>query len=73
MGPPHKSFTEKPWYNESDGTKDFVLCSKGFVIAGAIYYKINYRGLKIKFFIGGILLSKGSLYRGFSVLSFKGL
>jgi hypothetical protein len=36
--------TEKPQYNESEGTKDFVLYSRGFVIAGTFYYRINYRG-----------------------------
>jgi hypothetical protein len=36
--------TGKPQYNESEETKDFVLYSKDFVIAGAFYYKINYRG-----------------------------
>jgi hypothetical protein len=36
--------TEKPRFNESEGTKDFVLYSRGFVIPGAFYYKINYRG-----------------------------
>jgi hypothetical protein len=35
--------TEKPRYNKSEGTKDFVLYSRGFVIAGAFYYRINYR------------------------------
>jgi hypothetical protein len=59
-------YTEKPQYNKSEGTKDFVLYSRGFVITGDFYYEINYRGLKIKFFIAGILLLKGLLYRGFS-------
>ena len=36
--------TEKPRFNESEGTKDFVLYSRGFVIAGDFYYKIKYKG-----------------------------
>jgi hypothetical protein len=36
--------TEKPRFNESEGSKDFILYSRGFVIAGALYYKTNYRG-----------------------------
>jgi hypothetical protein len=42
--------TEKPRYNESEGTKgfvlysrDFVIYSRDFVIAGYLYYEINYR------------------------------
>jgi hypothetical protein len=34
--------TGKPQINESEGTKLFVLYSRGFVIAGTFYYKINY-------------------------------
>ena len=37
-------YTGKPQYNKSEGTKDFVLYSRDFVIAGAFYYRINYRG-----------------------------
>jgi hypothetical protein len=37
-------YTLKPRFNESEGTKDFVFYSRDFVIAGAFYYKINYRG-----------------------------
>jgi hypothetical protein len=36
--------TGKPQYNESEGTKDFILYSRDFVIAEAFYYRINYRG-----------------------------
>jgi hypothetical protein len=61
--------TEKPRYNESEGTKNCVLYSRGFVIAVAFYNKITTEELRIKFFIGGILLLKVSLYRGFSVSS----
>jgi hypothetical protein len=34
--------TEKPRFNESEGAKDLVLYSRGFVIAGAFNYEINY-------------------------------
>jgi hypothetical protein len=57
---------DKPQFNKSKGTKDFLFCRRGFVIAGGFYYKIT-EGLRIKLFIAGILLLKGSLYRGFSV------
>jgi hypothetical protein len=40
----HFGYTEKPQYNESEGTKEFVLYSRGFVIAGVFNNKINYRG-----------------------------
>jgi hypothetical protein len=36
--------TEKPRFNESEGTKDSVLSDRDFVIAGAFYFEINYRG-----------------------------
>jgi hypothetical protein len=36
--------TLKPWFNKSEGTKDFVFYSRGFVIAEAFYYRIKYRG-----------------------------
>jgi hypothetical protein len=39
-----KLSTLKSRFNESEGTKDFVLYSKSFVIAGALYYRIYYRG-----------------------------
>jgi hypothetical protein len=59
--------TGKPRLNEYEGTKDFVLYSRDFVIAGLIYNKLNIEALEIKFFIAGILFLKGSLYRGCSV------
>jgi hypothetical protein len=37
-------YTGKPQYNESEGTKDFFIYSRDFVIAGAFSYRINYRG-----------------------------
>jgi hypothetical protein len=39
-----KITTLKPRFNESEGTKDFALYRRGFVIAGAFYYEINYKG-----------------------------
>jgi hypothetical protein len=36
-------YTGKPRFNESEGTKDFVLYSRGFVINGTFYYRINYK------------------------------
>jgi hypothetical protein len=39
----------------------------GVSIAGFFTIKLTTAGLKIKLFIVGILLLKGSLYRGFSV------
>jgi hypothetical protein len=36
--------TEKPRFNESEWTKDLVLYSRGFVIAGAFKYEIDYGG-----------------------------
>jgi hypothetical protein len=50
-------YTGKPRFNESEGSKDFVLYSKDFVIA--VFFT---EGLEIKFFIAGILILKGSLY-----------
>jgi hypothetical protein len=40
----HVGSTEKPLSNESEGTKDFVLYSRGFVIAGLFNNKNNYSG-----------------------------
>jgi hypothetical protein len=40
----NQTYTEKPRFNKSEGNKDIVLYSRGFVIAGAFYYKTNYRG-----------------------------
>jgi hypothetical protein len=57
---------EKPRFNKSEGSKDFVLYSRDFVIAVFKNIRLTTEGYKIKFFIAGILLSKGSLYRGFS-------
>jgi hypothetical protein len=37
-------------------------------LQGLFTIKLTTEGLRIKFFIAGILLLKGSLYRGFSVL-----
>jgi hypothetical protein len=37
------SSTLKHRFNESEGTKDSVLCSRDFVIAGVLYFRINYR------------------------------
>jgi hypothetical protein len=51
----------KPQYNESEGTKDFVLYSWDVVIAWAFYFR-NTERLEIKSFIAGILLLKGSFY-----------
>jgi hypothetical protein len=62
------SNTEKPRFNESEGTRDFLLYSRSFVITGFFTSKLTTQGLKIKFFIAGILLLKGSLYRVFSVI-----
>jgi hypothetical protein len=54
--------TLKPQYNESEGTKDSVLYSRGFVIAGVFFtIKSTREGLENKLFIAGILLLKGSL------------
>jgi hypothetical protein len=36
--------TGKPRFNESEGTKDFVLYSKSFVIGRVFYYRFHYRG-----------------------------
>jgi hypothetical protein len=33
--------TLKPQFNKSEGTKDFILYSTGFVIAGTFYHKSN--------------------------------
>jgi hypothetical protein len=53
----------KPRFNESGGTKDFVLQGRGFVIAGTFYYGFkNTKGLEIKFLIAGILLLMESSY-----------
>jgi len=54
--------TEKPRFNESQGTKVFVPYCKGFVIAGGFTLNLTTKGFKIDFFIAGIariLLLKG--------------
>jgi hypothetical protein len=38
--------TLNPRFNESEGTKDFVLYTRGFVVGVAFYYEINYRWAK---------------------------
>jgi hypothetical protein len=41
----NKLSTGKPQFNKTEGTKSFVLyVSRDFVIAGAFYYIINYKG-----------------------------
>lgn len=35
--------TGKPQFNESEGTNNFVLYNRDFVITGDFYYSINYR------------------------------
>jgi hypothetical protein len=64
-----KISTEKPWFNKSEGTKDFVLYIRDFVIAGFFTIKLTTKGLKIKIFTAGILLLKELFYRGFSVFN----
>jgi hypothetical protein len=62
---PKKKKTLKTHFNESEGTKDFVLYSRCFVIAGLFFMKLNRKGLSIKFFIAGISLLKGLFFRVF--------
>jgi hypothetical protein len=61
---PNNVFTKTaklPRFNESEGTKYLVLHSRGYVIAGVFTIYLIIEGLKIKFFVVGILLLKGSL------------
>jgi hypothetical protein len=60
--------TGKPRFNKSEGTKYFVLYSRDSVIYGLFSIESTTEGLEIIFFITGILLLKGSLYWGFSVV-----
>jgi hypothetical protein len=59
--PPHTSVTLKPRINKSEWTKDFVLHSRSFVITVLFASKLTTEGLRIKYFIAGILLLNGSL------------
>jgi hypothetical protein len=51
--------TEKPRYNESEGTKGFVLYSRDFVVEGYLNYKINYRGTENQFLYFNNFVIKG--------------
>jgi len=68
FSPRENGHTGKPQLNESEGTKYFVLYRRGFVIKGFFTIRITTEGLQFKFFIARILLLKGLLYRGFSVM-----
>jgi hypothetical protein len=59
--------TGKPRFNESEGTKYFVIYNRGLFLLGLFTIKLTTEALEIKFFIAGILILEGSLYQGFSV------
>jgi hypothetical protein len=59
-------YTEKPRFKESEGTKDLVLYSRGFVIAGAFSYEINYGGT-----LNQVLYSRNFVIEGVVITRFQ--